>query len=117
MLIAAALLLAIHAAPSERPASTSTTYRTCRAAAESMADHRACLAAEVEWGRRAVDAAVAGTGIDAESQAMWRRLVEHDCQGEYEIATGGNSAGMRRDACLIEMQAERVSYLLRRGNF
>ncbi len=37
MLIATAFLRVLRAAPNERPASTSTTSRACRAAVESMA--------------------------------------------------------------------------------
>ncbi|WP_428150832.1 hypothetical protein [Brevundimonas sp.] len=56
---------------------------------------KACLAAEVEWSPRAIDAAVAWTGINAESQAMWRRLAEHDCQGEADVAESANPADMK----------------------
>ena len=117
MLVTAAFLLVMQAAPKERPATASAVYAECEVDAVSMADERECLTAEVDRWRVEVEEVAQDTGIDAESQVLWRRLVEYDCQGEYELAGGGNSADMRRDTCLIEMQAERVSYLLRRGNF
>jgi hypothetical protein len=113
MLTTLALALVLQAA--ERPVASSAAYAACAADAVSMYDERRCLAAEVERWRGEVTAAVLETGIDAESHALWRQLIEHDCQGEYDLAGGSNSADMRRDACLIELHAERVSYLRRRG--
>lgn len=113
MLTALVLTLALQAV--ERPVTASAAYAACEIDAVSMADERVCLAAEVARWRGEVAAVALESGIDSESQALWQRLVEHDCQGEYDLAGGGNSADMRRDACLIELHAERVSYLRRRG--
>jgi uncharacterized protein YecT (DUF1311 family) len=82
-----------------------------------MAGERTCLAAEVQRWRGQVAAVAMESGIDAESQRLWLQLVEHDCQGEYDIAVGSNSADMRRDACMIEMHFERVAHLQRRGRW
>ena len=115
-----ALAAAVVSSPSygaERPASVSTTYRACTAAAASQADDRECLAGEVQFEQAALSAAVAGTGVDAESQALWERSMRHDCEGEYALAGGGNSADMRQMACEIEQTATRVDYLLRRGEW
>lgn len=113
MLTILALTLAFQAV--ERPVMASAAYAACEINAVSMVDERQCLSVEVARWRAEVAAVARDTGIDEESQTLWLRSVEHDCQGEYELAAGGNSADMRRDACLIEMQAERVSYLRRRG--
>lgn len=101
----------------ERPASASPTYRACAAGAASQADERECLAGEVQFERTALAAAIAGTGIDAESQALWERSMRQDCEGEYALAGGGNSADMRQMTCEIEQTATRVDYLLRRGEW
>jgi hypothetical protein len=116
MLLIALALVSQTTAP-ERPVGASANYQGCIRRAGSMIDHRDCLAEEVSRGWRDVENAALDSGVGLESQGLWRQLVELDCQGEYDLAGGSNSAPMRRAVCVIEMQAERTRYLLRRGNW
>lgn len=101
----------------ERPVSASTAYRQCAAGSSSQAGQRACLASEVERANRALADTVVASGVDAKSQELWSQSTAHDCQAEYDMAGGGNSADMRQMACVIEQTAARSDYLLRRGNW
>lgn len=122
LVIAAAILFASTlpaAAQSqgERPVKSSIEYKECQASAVSMADERLCLAAEVGRMRAALATTVNAVGIDGHSQGLWRASMQHDCQGEYDLADGGSSADMRFMACEIEATADRADYLLRRGRW
>lgn len=100
-----------------RPIGASAEYRACTTAAQSMIDERTCLTQEARRARIALSAAIAESDVDAESQVMWERLTEHDCQAEFDLAGGGNSADMRQTACEIEAMADRAAYLARRGRW
>ncbi len=119
MLLALVLMVSAEAPQmaEARPARlfTSDAYVACAAAAVGMADKRACLAAEVERGRALLAQAVATTPSDQHGQALWKISADHDCQGESDLAQGGSSADLRQMACQIELQADRIAYLKRRG--
>lgn len=115
-----AVALAIVALPAwaqsvgERPIKASETYRRCAAEAPTMVDQRQCLRDELVWARQALEVAKEEM-TDERSDALWRASVDHDCAGEYDL--GGNSADMRRDACLIEALYDRADYLQRAGRW
>lgn len=100
----------------ERPIKASETYHRCTAAAPSMADQRQCLRDELAWARQALELVKSDT-TDVHSDALWRASVEYDCAAEYDVASGGNSAEMRRDACLVEALYDRADYLQRAGRW
>lgn len=99
----------------ERPLKASIQYRACAGAAATNADHRACLSAEVAFGRDALRSTAIASGVDAESHRLWQQSMEHDCSSEGRM--GGNAADMRQMACEIEAMADRADYLLRRGRW
>lgn len=117
-----AVVLAVAAVPAwgqsvgERPIKASETYQRCTAAAPSMADQRQCIRDELAWARHALELVKSDTA-DAHSDALWRASVDYDCAAEYDLAGGGNSADMRRDACLIEALYDRADYLQRAGRW
>lgn len=100
----------------ERPMKASETYHRCAAAAPSMAAQRKCLRDELALARQALELVKSDT-TDAHSDGLWRASVDHDCAAEYDLAGGGNSADMRRDACLIEALYDRADYLQRAGRW
>jgi hypothetical protein len=115
LLTAAAPLTSAAQSQGERPLKASVQYRGCAGAAATNADHRACLAAEVAFGRDALRSTAIASGIDAVSQRLWQQSMEHDCSSEGRM--GGNAADMRQMACEIEAMADRADYLLRRGHW